>query len=228
MRGSGWLRAVVFDLDGTLIDTAPEFITVLHQLREEHDMERLPEEWIRRKVSHGARALVTLSLGLQQEDAGFEDKRLRLLDIYQGVLGSAATPYGGIPELVAELVDAGIGWGISTNKPSAYTYPLLERIDLRPAPTSVVCADEVANPKPHPEPLLRNAAELGCAPGEVIYVGDHERDIEAGRAAGMRTIAAAYGYIDTEDDPARWGADAVAHSAAELAPLIRAMSEERA
>ena len=220
MRRSSWLKAVIFDLDGTLLDTAPEFITVVHQLREEHDMERLPEAFIRSRVSHGARALVTLSLGLQPEDDGFEAKRLRLLEIYAGILGTATRPYDGIEELLLRLADEAIAWGISTNKPSAYTYPLLETIKLRPAPVSVVCGDEVNNPKPHPEALYLNCEHLGCNPDEVIYIGDHKRDIEAGRAAGMRTIAAAYGYIEADDDPADWGADSIAHSPLELAQRI--------
>jgi 2-phosphoglycolate phosphatase len=214
------LKAVIFDLDGTLLDTAPEFIAVVHRLCQEHELERLPEALIRSKVSHGARALVTLSLGIQPEDPGFEEKRLRLLEIYSGQLGSATQPYAGIEELLLSLAGAGLPWGISTNKPSTYTYPLLDSMALNPAPGSVVCGDEVSQPKPHPESLYLNCRHLGCEPQAAIYVGDHPRDIEAGRAAGMRTIAAAYGYIDHDDDPARWGADAIAHSPFELAELM--------
>ncbi|MCZ6829219.1 MAG: HAD-IA family hydrolase [Gammaproteobacteria bacterium] len=217
---SRWLKAVVFDLDGTLLDTAPEFITVLHQLREEHNLERLPEDFIRSKVSHGARALVTLSLGMQPEEEGFEEKRLRLLEIYSSILGTATRPYDGIHELLLGLAREGIAWGISTNKPSVYTYPLLATQTFNPAPTSVVCADQVSNPKPHPEALYLNCKQLGCEPREVIYIGDHLRDIEAGRAAGMCTIAAAYGYIEAGDNPADWGADAIAHEPCELARII--------
>jgi phosphoglycolate phosphatase len=220
MRGTDWLKAVIFDLDGTLLDTAPEFIAVLHQLREEHDMERLPEELIRSKVSTGARSLVTLSLGLQEGDEGFEEKRLRLLEIYSGNLGRATVPYAGVEDLLLMLADRGLAWGISTNKPSAYTYPLLEAVVLTPAPGSVVCSDEVSNSKPHPESLYLNCEQLGCDPGEVIYIGDHRRDIEAGLAAGMRTIAAAYGYLEAGEDPSHWGADAIAEQPSQLAQLI--------
>jgi phosphoglycolate phosphatase len=221
---SSWLKAVVFDLDGTLLDTAPEFITVLHQLRAEHQLPPLSEGSIRSKVSHGARALVTLSLGLQPEDTGFEEKRLRLLDIYASILGTATRPYQGIEALLSGLGEAGITWGISTNKPSLYTLPLLATQALHPAPASVVCGDQVGNPKPHPEPLYLNCEQLGCDPSEAIYIGDHQRDIEAGRAAGMRTIAAAYGYIEADDNPAHWGADAVAQEPCELAQLILDLS----
>jgi 2-phosphoglycolate phosphatase len=219
-RKSSWLKAVVFDLDGTLLDTAPEFVTVLHRLRAEHDLPPLPEEFIRSKVSHGARALVTLALGLQPQDSGFEDKRLRLLEIYTSILGTATHPYPGIEQLLLDLDAAGIAWGISTNKPSQYTMPLLEAVSLQPSPASVVCGDQVDNPKPHPEPLHLNCQQLGCAAHETIYIGDHPRDIDAGRAAGMRTIAAAYGYIEAGEVPADWGADAVAQQPQELAQII--------
>jgi 2-phosphoglycolate phosphatase len=216
------LQAVVFDLDGTLLDTAGEFIQVVHQLRAEHQLGRLPEADIRAQVSNGARALVTLALGLSEGDAEFETQRLRLLEIYSGLLGSSAGPYPGIVELLETLANAGISWGISTNKPRAFTEPLLQRVDLRPEPASVVCADEVNNPKPHPEPLYLNCKQMNCLPANVVYVGDHRRDIQAGRGAGMYTIAAAYGYLLQGDDPVDWGADSIANDGQELAHLIGA------
>jgi phosphoglycolate phosphatase len=217
---SSQLKAVVFDLDGTLLDTAPEFIQVVHQLRDEHGLPRLSEDLIRSYVSNGARALVTLTLGIQQEDEGFEDKRLRLLEIYADILGSATLVYAGIEDLLAQLAAANISWGISTNKPSAYAQPLLQAMNLQPPHQSLVCPDDVEQPKPHPEPLLLNCVHLRCRPEQVIYIGDHLRDIEAGRAAGMTTIAAAYGYIEAGEDPNSWGADAIVHDSRELAAAI--------
>ncbi len=217
---SSQLKAVIFDLDGTLLDTAPEFIQVVHQLRDEHGMPRLPDELIRSYVSNGARALVTLTLGLQRDDEGFEDKRLRLLEIYAEVLGSATLVYDGIEELLNDLAAANIAWGISTNKPSAYAQPLLQTMNLQPPHSSLVCPDDVSQPKPHPEPLLLNCQHLNCRPEEVIYIGDHARDIDAGRAAGMATIAAAYGYLEAGEDPTSWGADAIVHDSRELASAI--------
>jgi 2-phosphoglycolate phosphatase len=211
------LKAVLFDLDGTLLDTAPDFVQVVHQLRREHDLSLLDEALISSQVSNGARALVTLALDLTEDHEAFESKRLRLLEIYSSLLGNDTRPYPGIIALLAQLDAHNIGWGISTNKPRAYTAPLLETLQLHPAPGSVVCPDDVGNPKPHPESLYLNCKHLGCQPHEVVYIGDHVRDIQAGRAAGMRTIAAAYGYIAEGDDPADWGADQVASSAAELA-----------
>ena len=214
------LKAVVFDLDGTLLDTAPDFIQVVHQLRLEHNLALLDEAVITSQVSNGARALVALALKLTEEDEAFESKRLRLLEIYSGFLGENTRPYPGITDLLAQLKAQGVGWGISTNKPRAYTAPLLEALGLEPPPGSVVCPDDVGNPKPHPESLYLNCKHLGCQPHEVIYIGDHARDIQAGRAAGMRTIAAAYGYIAEGDDPYGWGANQVAGHASELAGLL--------
>jgi phosphoglycolate phosphatase len=214
------LRAVIFDLDGTLVDTADEFIPVVQSLRAEHGREPMDPGRIRASVSNGARALVSLGLDLPEDDPGFESKRQRLLELYSDVLGTAALPYPGIESLLGELLALGIRWGISTNKPRAYTEPLLARLNIQPPPGSVVCPDDITHRKPHPETLYRNCRELGCGPHEAIYIGDHRRDIEAGRRAGMYTIAAAYGYIEPDDNAARWGADAEAHASADLARLI--------
>ncbi|MEP5766328.1 MAG: HAD-IA family hydrolase [Halieaceae bacterium] len=216
-----WLKAVIFDLDGTLLDTAPEFVAVVQRLREEHGLAPLDAELVKSYVSDGARAMCSLALDMAQEDPRFESKRLRFLDIYAEQLGSATTPYPGIVELLQELQAANISWGISTNKPSYLTEPLLHSLALQPAPASVVCPDHVAQPKPHPEPLLLNCTQLACDARQAIYIGDHRRDIEAGRAAGMNTIAATYGYIHPEDDPQLWGADSVASQASELSLLLK-------
>lgn len=214
------LKAVIFDLDGTLVDTADEFVIVVQALRAEHDREAMDPERIRASVSNGARALVALALDIVEEEPVFEEKRQRLLELYSGVLGSVARPYPGIEALIGELERRGIGWGISTNKPRAYTDPLLERLAMRPEPGSVVCPDDVRERKPHPESLYRNCRELGCGPHQAVYIGDHQRDIEAGRRAGMYTIAAAYGYIEPDDDPFSWGASAHARQSTDLLELI--------
>ena len=130
----GKLRAVIFDLDGTLVDTADEFVPVVQALRAEHGREPMDPERIRASVSNGARALVALGLDLEEQDPTFEPNRLRLLELYQDVLGSLAQPYPGIPALLDELQQRGIAWGISTNKPRYLTEPLLERLDIQPAP----------------------------------------------------------------------------------------------
>ena len=214
------LKAVIFDLDGTLVDTADEFVPVVQTLRAEHGHAAMDPQRIRASVSNGARALVTLGLGLAEDAPEFESKRLRLLELYSEVLGSLANTYPGIDALLSALQQRGIAWGIATNKPRAYTEPLLQKLNIQPPPGSVVCPDDVSQRKPHPESLHRNCSELGCAVHEAIYVGDHQRDIEAGRRAGMYTIAAAYGYIEADDDPRHWGADAHAEHSTELLSLI--------
>jgi 2-phosphoglycolate phosphatase len=214
------LRAVIFDLDGTLVDTADEFVPVVQTLRAEHGREPMEPARIRASVSNGARALVSLGLDMHEDAPQFERNRLRLLELYSEVLGTIAAPYPGIVSLLARLQEQGIAWGISTNKPRAYTAPLLEKLDIQPPPGSVVCPDDISNRKPHPESLYRNCRDLDCAPHEAIYVGDHLRDIEAGRGAGMYTIAASYGYIEPGDDPQLWGANAEASRSTDLLELI--------
>lgn len=214
------LKAVVFDLDGTLVDTADEFVVVVQALRAEHGLGEMDPQRIRASVSNGARALVALGLGIEEGEPDFESKRLRLLELYGEVLGTVARPYPGIPPLLAALEARGIRWGIATNKPRAYAEPLMAALDLQPPCGSLVCPDDVRERKPHPESLYLNCRELDCAPHEAIYVGDHLRDIEAGRRAGMVTVTAAYGYIEPQDDPHSWGADALVDCSQQLSDLI--------
>ncbi len=214
------LEAVIFDLDGTLIDTADEFVVVVQALRAEHDRGPLDEDLIRSNVSNGARALTSLALDMAESHPRFEEKRLRLLDLYSEVLGTVAGLYPGIQELLEELTERGIGWGIATNKPRAYTEPLLAKLQLDPAPGSVVCPDDVAERKPHPESLYLNCRQLDCSPANSVYVGDHQRDIEAGRRAGMFTVAATYGYIEAHDNPDQWGASVQADCSRKLRNVL--------
>lgn len=218
MKRPADLKAVIFDLDGTLVDTAEEFVTVVQALRAEHNRPAMEPGRIRASVSSGARALVSLALDLPESAPEFETNRLRLLTLYSEVLGSKAKPYPGIEELLAALTERDIRWGVATNKPRAYTDPLLASLGL--APDSIVCPDDVRQRKPHPESLYKNCLELNCAPHQAIYTGDHLRDIQAGRNAGMYTIAATYGYIEPGDDPSAWGADASVTSSTQLATMI--------
>lgn len=219
-RFTGTLNAVIFDLDGTLVDTADEFVPVVQTLRAEHGRKPMEPDRIRSSVSNGARALVSLALELSEDDPEFERQRLRLLELYSEVLGTIASPYPGIHSLLESLQKKGICWGISTNKPRTYTESLLAMLNIQPEPGSVVCPEDVTHRKPHPESLYKNCHDLRCAPHEAIYIGDHRRDIEAGRRAGMFTIAAAYGYVEPGDNASHWGADTQAHSSEELAEII--------
>jgi phosphoglycolate phosphatase len=215
------MKAVLFDLDGTLFDTAPDFIVVLNQLRTEEQLPPLPDASIRAVVSNGARALITLGFGVDEGDAGFEHLRKRLLELYLNHLAEKTVLFPGIETLLNQLAAANIAWGIVTNKPLAYTAPLMRAYTHLPAPGAVICPDHVVNRKPDPEPVLLACAQIGCHPQEAIYVGDHERDIAAGRAAGMPTIACRYGYINGDEDPADWNADYLVDSAEEIWPLLQ-------
>ena len=214
------LKAVVFDLDGTLVDTADEFIIIVQALRAEHGLDTMDEQLIRSTVSSGARALVRLALNLQEQHPEFDDKRLRLLELYSDVLGSVAKPYPGIETFIAELQERDIAWGVCTNKPKTYALPLMQKLNFSPAPSCVICPDDVKETKPHPEPLYLCCQQIGCAPHQAIYVGDHQRDIDAGRLAGMYTIAAAYGYIEPGENPSTWKANAQVNCSTELSTLI--------
>jgi len=213
--------AVLFDLDGTLVDTAPEFVAVVNQLLHENTRAALPEADIRNCVSNGSRALVTLAFGLAEEHAGFDPLRLRLLELYEQGLGTHSVLFPGMAQLLELLVRDGIRWGVVTNKPSRYAIPLLERMGLKPTNNTLVCPDQVTHSKPHPEPMYLAAKKLDRVPARTIYVGDHLRDIQAGRNAGMRTIAALYGYIEAGDDPSGWGADYSVTSAHDIYPIIQ-------
>lgn len=202
------VAAVLFDLDGTLLDTAPDLGGALNRLRASEGLSPLPPAVIRPHVSHGSFALTRLGFGLSETDPAFEPLRLRLLDFYHADVAGATTPFPGVPELLEWLVAEGFHWGIVTNKPGWLTTPLLARVPFRQPAGCVISGDTLPTRKPDPAPLLHAAAQLAVAPAACVYVGDAARDVEAGRRAGMRTLIASYGYIGDEDRPDTWGADA--------------------
>jgi len=212
--------AVIFDLDGTLLDTADEFVLIMNAMRTEQGMAPLPAERARASVSDGARAMLMLALEVSEDDPRFEPLREDFLARYLAAIGSATRLYAGLDDLLQSLAAQGLGWGIVTNKTRYLTEALLARMALTPAPGSVVCPQDVAQTKPHPEPILRACHELRCAPARAVYIGDHWRDIEAGRRAGTATIGAAYGYIAAHDDPLRWNADRLARCSTDLPQLL--------
>jgi len=218
--GERTIRAVVFDLDGTLLDTAPDFVVVVNQLRAEHKLSPLPADVIRASVSNGARALVSLAFGIDETAVHFEALRERLLEIYLTHLAVHTVFFPGIEELLQILNSHKIPWGIATNKPAVYTEAILAALAIEPAPVSVICPDHVKERKPHPESLILASQHIGCEPGEIVYVGDHKRDIDCGRSAGAITIAAAYGYIEADDDIDLWEADYRVEHANEIWPII--------
>jgi phosphoglycolate phosphatase len=200
--------AILFDLDGTLIDTAPDMIDALNRLRAEHGREPLPFTEARAHVSHGAMRLTRIGFP-EAEGEAFERLRLRFLDLYAERLADGSSLFPGFDAMLAHFESDGLPWGVVTNKPAWLTDPLLERLKLFSRAACVVSGDTVAERKPHPLPLLHAAALARVDPARCVYVGDAERDVIAGRAAGMRTVVAAYGYLGPDDDPLTWHPDGV-------------------
>ena len=213
--------AVLFDLDGTLIDTAPDFIRCLNQLRQQHGMPALPAEQIRRSVSNGARAMIRVGFGLEPEHEGYPEKHTAFLDLYELGVAVETTLFPGMDVLLSSDESRGIPWGIVTNKPARFAVPLIEALDLAQRCAALICPDHVAERKPHPESLLLACRQIQVEPIKSVYVGDHERDIEAGRNAGMHTIAVRYGYIEQPETVDRWQADRIADTVSDLTKLLQ-------
>ena len=212
--------AVFFDLDGTLVDTAPDFQVILAEMRTREGLPALSTAAVRSQVSNGARALVTLAFGLAPEDNAFEGRLAQLLDAYEQILAEHSGLFPGMDAVLRALEARGMPWGVITNKPRRFTVPLLERLGLGARVGPVVCPDDVVHRKPDPEGLLLACAQAGAAPAQSVYVGDHERDIAAGHNAGMITVAACYGYIPPGEDPENWRADHAIDTPEDMLPLI--------
>jgi len=195
--------ALLLDLDGTLLDTAPDMGGALNLLRAEHDLEPLPAATIRPVVSHGAMRLVALGFPEAAGEA-FERLRLRFLELYAANLAVGTRLFPGFDAVLDRLEAQGLPWGIVTNKPGWLTDPLLAALGLDRRAACAVSGDTLTERKPHPLPLLHAARLVGVEPERCVYVGDAERDIQAGRAAGKTTIVAAYGYIPANEDPRQW------------------------
>lgn len=215
------LSAVLFDLDGTLIDTAPDFVRILNAQRARYQLPALAYETIRAVVSAGARAMVQTGFpDVPVESAEFDALRQEFLQAYSAELVVETRLFPGMESLLAELEARGIPWGIVTNKGRTYSAPLLRGLNLEQRCAVLVCPDDVSKTKPDPEPLLLACHQLGIEPSSAIYVGDHLRDIQAGKAAGMPTVAVGFGYIGADEDIRDWAADHLVHTVAELHTLL--------
>jgi N-acetyl-D-muramate 6-phosphate phosphatase len=213
-------RAILFDLDGTLADTAPDLAAAMNAVRATRNLELTPYEVLRPVASAGARGLIGASFGLKPDDPGYEALRVEFLHQYEVNIAVHTCLFQGIPALLGRLEHRGIAWGIVTNKAARFTDKLVPLIGLGHA-ACVVSGDTTPHAKPHPEPLLEAARRIGVSPEQCWYVGDDLRDVQAGRAAGMATIAAAWGYCGNVE-PASWDADAMAATPAELLQLVDA------
>jgi len=210
------MQAVLFDLDGTLADTAPDLGHALNLQRERHGLPPLPQDIIRPYASHGTVGLFDIGFGLTPQDERFAPMREEYLALYTANLCLHTTLFPGMAELLAALEARNISWGVVTNKPARFTNPLLELLGLTQRAASIISGDTCAHPKPHPEPLLRAAREAGADPASCLYVGDAERDIEAAHAAGMPALIAAYGYLGANDRPETWRADGTIQHPSEI------------
>jgi N-acetyl-D-muramate 6-phosphate phosphatase len=201
------IDAVLFDLDGTLADTAPDLAAALNAVRAAHGMAALPLAELRPWASHGARGLIGAGMHVAPDAAEYPRLRDAFLDFYAGALCVDTTLFGAVGDVLAEIEARGMRWGIVTNKATRFTLPLLEALGLSVRAHAVVCGDSTPHAKPHPAPLLAAAQQLRTPATRCVYVGDAERDVTAGIAAGMHTLVARYGYITAAETPDEWPAD---------------------
>ena len=217
------IEAILVDLDGTLVDTAPDLVAVLNKLLKDRGRPPVPYAIARNEVSNGALGLLRLGFPQRSGDAELEPLRLEFLEVYTRDVCINSRLFNGLDSILSKLHEDSTPWGIVTNKPHSMTVPLLEKLDLPNPPGCVVSGDRLPQRKPHPAPLRLGAEELGIDTERCVYVGDARRDIDAGRAAGMVTIAAAYGYIRAGDDPAQWGASALIRRPGELLEAVNGL-----
>lgn len=214
------IQAVLFDLDGTFADTAPDLADALNKTLLAHHQPTLSLDAIRPVVSHGGKALIELGFRIEDTDTRFESLRQELLNYYKQDLAKHTQVFPGVLQSIEQLVIQNIKWGIVTNKPAWLTDPLFASLNLEHKPCCIVSGDTLKERKPHPAPLLHACQLCQVDPAHTVYVGDAERDIIAGQRAGMYTVVAGYGYIGTHDQPENWHADATIHHCNELIPLL--------
>ena len=214
------VRAVLFDLDGTFADTAPDLGRALNRMRSERSLAPLPIETLRARASSGARGLLKAGFDVTPGSEGYETLRERFLELYEQNLCIDTRVFDGIPALLDAIVARGLRWGIVTNKAKRYTEPLLRTLGVDGLTACIVSGDSTPHIKPHPASLLRAAELLSLPPADCLYIGDDLRDIQAARAAGMRFAAAGWGYLGEGGDPRAWGADAVLSGPGEILDLL--------
>ncbi|WP_248799604.1 N-acetylmuramic acid 6-phosphate phosphatase MupP [Pseudomonas sp. MWU13-2105] len=214
------LRAVLFDMDGTLLDTAPDFIAICQAMLAERGLPAIADRSIRDEISGGARAMVAVTFMMDPESPGFEMLRQEFLERYLKACAVHSRLFDGMAELLADIEKANLLWGVVTNKPLRFAEPIMQQLGLAERSALLICPDHVTNSKPHPEPLILACKMLDLDPASVLFVGDDLRDIESGRDAGTRTAAVRYGYIHPDDNPDHWGADVVVDHPLELRRVL--------
>lgn len=214
------LRAVLFDMDGTLLDTAPDFIAICQAMLTDRGLPPIDDKLVRDQISGGARAMVAATFALSPEAPEFEALRLEFLERYQVDCAVHSRLFEGMAELLDDIEKANLIWGVVTNKPVRFAQPIMEQLKLAERSALLICPDHVTRSKPDPEPLILACRMLDLDPASVLFVGDDLRDIESGRDAGTRTAAVRYGYIHPHDNPDHWGADVVVDHPLDLRKVL--------
>lgn len=215
------IKAVLFDLDGTLLDSAPDLAAAANKMRADRGMIELPYASFRPMVGAGARGMLSVAFDMNPADDGFEAMKLEFFANYDKCLIQQTVAFSGVSDVIANIELMEIKWAVVTNKSQRFTKPLTDAMALFSSAGAIVSGDTTPFSKPHPAPLLEAASRLGISPENCLYVGDDERDIIAGRAAGMRTVAAAYGYLGKDADISSWKADAIILSPLDILKLLR-------
>lgn len=210
------IKNILFDLDGTLADTAPDLAGALNAIRRQHGLSELPLAVIRPTVSLGGHAMIKLAFNLEEGDDGFEEIREQFLNYYLEHIADQTRLYDGMGELLVSIENNDRNWGIVTNKSTWLTTPLLKALELDNRTACVVCGDTTEHRKPHPAPILHALELINANADSTIYIGDAQRDIEAGYRAGTKTMIALYGYIEREQNPVDWKADSMVNSVHEI------------
>lgn len=214
------VRAVLFDLDGTLIDSAPDLGAAADKLRTDRGMESLPLQAYRPMAGAGARGMLSVAFGITPDHPDFPCLKEEFFTNYERCIHDRTNVFDGVPEVVEALTQRSLRWGVVTNKVTRFTSLIARRVALFESAGAIISGDSTPYTKPHPAPLLEAVSQLGCAAHECIYVGDDPRDIAAGRAAGMGTVAALYGYLGADVPPQQWGADAMIETPLALLNLL--------
>ncbi|HEY5717660.1 MAG TPA: HAD-IA family hydrolase [Motiliproteus sp.] len=217
-------RAVLFDLDGTLVDTAPDFYACINRLRAEEQLPPLDYDTVRAEVSNGGSALIRLGFGLDRNAPEFQPLLQRLLQLYSDHIADHSTLFAGMGTLLHWLEQQDWPWGVVTNKPERFAKPLLQQLGLTARCRVLICPEQVAFTKPDPEGVLNACSQLNCAPADSIYIGDHERDIQAGINGGLMTAVALFGYLEPSTEPQHWGADYLASTPDELLHWLQSLA----
>ncbi|MDD5297275.1 MAG: HAD-IA family hydrolase [Rhodocyclaceae bacterium] len=212
--------AVLFDLDGTFADTAPDLGAALNRLLAEEGRQALDMGVFRPHTSAGTRGMLGIGFGIAPEESGYASLAERFLAHYTAALCVDTVLFEGMAELVAELENLGLAWGIVTNKPARFTLPLMAALGYGERAACIVSGDSTPNPKPHPDPIFLGCLDAGTVPARCLYVGDDLRDIQAGQAAGTGTVAAAWGYLGTGVPIGEWGADSLVSHPLEILKLV--------